>query len=86
MQQIVRLGRDIDLAALALVCAWPDETGPSITAVLAVAGDTAGVRHVNPVRLVLVDTSLSENRLGAGTVPFCSANSAKSGQSPSVLR
>ncbi len=84
VQQIVRLGRDIDLAALALVRAWPDETGPSITAALAVAGDS-GVRHVNPVRLVLVDTSLSENRLGEGdspispsaahlrgTVPFCS--------------
>ena len=52
VQQIVRLGRDIDLAALALVHSWPDETGPSITGALLVAADSAGIRRMTPARLV----------------------------------
>ena len=55
VQQIVRLGRDIDLASLALVRSWPDETGPSITGALVVAIDSAGVRRLSPARLVLID-------------------------------
>ncbi len=53
VQQIVRVGRDIDLAQLALVRSWPDETGPSISGALLIASDSAGVRHLAPVRLVL---------------------------------
>ncbi len=55
VQQIVRLGRNIDLTALALVRSWPAETGPSITGALLVAADSAGVRRLTPARLVPVD-------------------------------
>jgi 4-hydroxy-3-polyprenylbenzoate decarboxylase len=52
VQQIVRLPRDIDLTALALVRSWPDETGPSISGALLVATDSAGIRRLSPARLV----------------------------------
>ncbi|HEX4145265.1 MAG TPA: UbiD family decarboxylase domain-containing protein [Pirellulales bacterium] len=55
VQQIVRLPRDIDLATLALVRSWSNETGPSITGALVVATDSAGTRRLSPARLVPVD-------------------------------
>ncbi|HTU25942.1 MAG TPA: UbiD family decarboxylase domain-containing protein [Pirellulales bacterium] len=55
VQQIVRLPRDIDLAPLALIRSWPEETGPSISGALVVSADSAGVRHVSPARLVPLD-------------------------------
>jgi 4-hydroxy-3-polyprenylbenzoate decarboxylase len=60
VQQIVRVGRDIDLAQLALVCSWPDESGPSITGGMLLATDSAGIRHLAPVRLVLTDSTSAQ--------------------------
>ncbi|HEY1786290.1 MAG TPA: UbiD family decarboxylase domain-containing protein, partial [Pirellulales bacterium] len=62
VQQIVRLPRDIDLGALALVRSWPEETGPSITGALLVATDSSGVRRLSPGRLVPVDPSRGDAR------------------------
>ena len=43
-QQVVRLGRDVDLAGFPLVKQWPDESGPAITAGLLVTAADAAER------------------------------------------
>jgi 4-hydroxy-3-polyprenylbenzoate decarboxylase len=54
-QQIVRLGRDIDLGTLAVLQAWPDETGRWLTGAQLVVGDASGSQQLAPCRLQLVD-------------------------------
>lgn len=57
-QQVVRLGRDVDLAALPLVRQWPAETGPSITAGQLISVGPAGEPRGVTIRpLVAVDSN-----------------------------
>ena len=55
-QQVVRLGRDVDLAALPLVQNWPGETGRSITAAQVISADVAArERSVRLAPLQMLD-------------------------------
>jgi 4-hydroxy-3-polyprenylbenzoate decarboxylase len=55
-QQVVHLGRDVNLATFPLVQGWPDESGPSITAGLLITGDVqAQARGVTAAPLVALD-------------------------------
>ncbi len=69
-QQVVRLGRDIELDALPLVKQWPGESGPSITGGLLVTQDRdAAARCLSVCPLQALD----QNRLAVvddGASPF----------------
>jgi len=55
-QQVVRLGRDVDLAALPLLKCWPDESARSITAAQVTSSDVeARERAVSLAHLQAVD-------------------------------
>ncbi|HEX3725931.1 MAG TPA: UbiD family decarboxylase [Pirellulales bacterium] len=57
-QQVVRLGRDVDLSMLPLVKSWPDESGPAITAGRIVSlGRAGGERCVTVCPLVRLDAN-----------------------------
>jgi 4-hydroxy-3-polyprenylbenzoate decarboxylase len=58
-QQVVHLGRDVNLATFPLVQAWPGETGPSITATLVTENRQTQTRGASTCPLVALD----ENRL-----------------------
>ncbi len=56
-QQIVRRGRDIDLAALAVLQIAEAQSHRSITAAHLVTSDAVGMRRLTPCRLQLVDST-----------------------------
>ncbi len=56
-QQIVRRGRDIDLAPLAAVQSWEGESHSSIAAAHLVTSDAVGTRRITPCRLQIVDST-----------------------------
>ena len=56
-QQIVRRGRDIDLAPLAALQSWEAESQGSMTAVHLVTSDAVGTRRLTPCRLQYVDST-----------------------------
>jgi len=59
-QQVVRLGRDVDLATFPLLKAWPGESGPAITAGTLITEDRQNnIRGATLTPLVALD----ENRL-----------------------
>ncbi len=63
-QQVVRLGRDVDLAGLPLLKQWPGESGPAITAGMLVTQDRGGelpsaticpLQALDPTTLAVLD-------------------------------
>ncbi|MEX0678039.1 MAG: UbiD family decarboxylase [Pirellulales bacterium] len=59
-QQVVHLGRDVNLATFPLIKSWPGESGPAITGGTLITGDRdALARGASPTPLVALD----ENRL-----------------------
>ncbi len=57
-QQVVHLGRDVDLASLPLLKCWPDESGPTLTAGRLVTEDRQSqLRGVTPATLVALDAN-----------------------------
>src|SRR5690606_27914449 len=57
-QQVVHLGRDVNLATFPLVRCWPDESGPSLLGGLLLAEDTGDSQQpVIPATLMQIDSN-----------------------------
>jgi len=69
-QQVVRLGRDVDLSTLPLVTQWPGESGPAMTGALLVTQDLAAEQRAVSVCTV---QALAADRMAVvdeGASPF----------------
>lgn len=76
-QQVVRLGRDVDLGQLPIPHCWPAESGPTLTGGLLITRDTEGGQTVSPCIAEVVDSTTLRVRFADGSVELDAWNGAR---------